>query len=153
MATKIWDHTPMGDDEFEINTVYEYDLPSDCESVIMYDCKIFQPGVRYGIHFDKSEDGYPVLQVWFDGLDVKFQAVITMHYNSHAAPDEEVLREPYSSIMTMNDYIKQARRKIINSRPAWPWCRVCYSEKSLRARQERDSSGNVLMIVALGCKC
>jgi hypothetical protein len=152
---KTWTETPTGDAWFQTDLVYEYDMPMDIDSVIMYDVTFGhepEPKLHYATSFAEVETRR-VMSIWFAGGDsLPFNCTISLHYNSTEDADE-ITREPYSGMRPNDAYIQAARRIIIRTKTAWPFCKKCYSDKVINMRTERSLDGNLEVVTFLGCRC
>jgi hypothetical protein len=147
----------MGDDEFEAEIEYEYDIPGDVDAIsgISVSCSFLnQPlDVSYWTSTNMDNEGNPVFSVYFHpGSFDKFAATIMFNYTPKKAR-QVILRGPYSSIMSEETYLKDARRKIMNSFVSWPYCNKCHTDKYLRTSRENSKTGNPELEVYLDCKC
>ena len=149
LKEKIWTSTPDGGHWFRCGVEYSYELPGDVDNVLMYEVDIrslYSPEPTYMIDVHNNK-----LRVYFAGLGLtdEFAASIKMAYSSKVK-SKEFHRMPFSSMKKDEDYMQEARLKVIRGFPAWPYCNK--HQKAHEIELKTKSEGNNLVIAAF-LKC
>jgi hypothetical protein len=146
---KVWTTTPDGGHWFQCERAYSYKFPEDLDNILSYQVDIvalYSVIPDYFLTVTKDNE----FQLTFTGLEPSdtFAATVEITYSKKAV-SREILRMPYSSMRTNDEYMKEARAKVIRSFPAWPYCHK--HEKSEEINIKVVSGDQPMVLAYLRC--